>query len=479
MTCDEYYKTHPEPPAGISRCRGIHQIESDTARSVALLGASTTLFGVFNLFFTGWTIKAFGLKNALLLTVFFPALRLLIQNVGVETGAGLGIIIVQCSQIITVVGGPAGYLLTLNSFATEVVEPAERTGTLGRLSGAAMFGTAIGFLAGGLIGDWFGIIWPFRVTLMLFLLCCLYIFLCLPTVHNKDVDSRAARSLSGFFAPLKMFEPHKWILQSGKVQREYGVLLLGVGTFLGVLATSYIPVLLQMYSTDIFGFGTTENGVLISINSLIRGLFLTLAFPPAIKAGRRWLDKRNNAKCKVSASESGIPRIPTDPDQFTPVSSGMESAREPIEPPDPSEQKESFAFDLMFTKYSLITDGVITALATFISHGWEMYLIAVILPLASGTGPAAKGTILQMCTPAQRADALSAISLVELIARLASTSVFGVVFAAFADIGQPNLTYLCNGAIAVVGFGILMLARFPPDGAVRYEKAEDDGEADH
>jgi hypothetical protein len=72
----------------------------------------------------------------------------------------------------------------------------------------------------------------------------------------------------------------------------------------------------------------------------------------------------------------------------------------------------------MFTKYSLIADGLITGIATFVTKGWQMYVVAMLLPFASGTGPAAKGTILQMCTAAERADALGAITLLEMIARL-------------------------------------------------------------
>ncbi|KAK5683631.1 hypothetical protein LTS10_005164 [Elasticomyces elasticus] len=479
MTCDEYYQHHDSPPPGLSfdhRCQ-VHTIEASTARSVALLGTSTTFFGVANLFFTSWTMKAMGVKKALQLTVFFPAVRLAIQNIGVETGAGMGILIVQLSQIITIIGGPVGYLLALNSLATEVVEPAERTATLGRLSGCAMFGMAFGYLAGGLIGDHLGIIWPFRVTLVLFLLCCLYIQLCLPTIHNK-VEGKA-KTLSSFFDPIKMFAPAKWVLEGGKVQREYGVLLLGIGTFLGVLATSYIPVLLQMYATDIFHFGTSQNGLLISINSLIRGLFLTLAFPLIISGGRKWLDKRSKAaaKDKLAVDESGIPEIPTAPEQ---IAAGPEpiGQRSTSKQENDEETKESFHFDLMFTKYSLVLDGLLTGLATFTTSGWQMYLVAIILPLASGTGSAAKGTILQMCSAEQRQDALSAISLVELMARLASTSVFGLVFSAFAEVGQTHLTFLVNASIAVLGFGILMFARFPPKAARRWVEGEESELAD-
>ncbi|KAI7527672.1 hypothetical protein KC331_g16189, partial [Hortaea werneckii] len=477
MTCDEYYKNHPDaglnllqkPGLGHNRCQ-IHAIEASTARSVALLGTSTTLFGVINLFFTGWMMKAFGVKKALMLTVFFPAVRLAVQNIGVEAGANLGILIVQCSQMITVVGGPVGYLLALNSLATEVVEPAERTGTLGRLSGCAMFGTAIGYLAGGLIGDYLGIIWPFRVTLALFILCCIYIQLCLPEIHNKEVEAKASKSLSSFFDPIKMFAPQKFIRPNGHVYKEYGVLFLGIGTFLGVLATSYIPVLLQMYSTDVFGFGTSENGFLISINSLVRGFFLTFAFPHIISQGRKWLNKAPKHCEETGSRRRGSyngdteqahtpPRTPTQPPQArkpeplipnpSPAPSSPSSSSTET-PPQEAEKavEETSPFDLHFTQTSLLLDALLTSLCTFTTSAPQMYLIAIILPLASGTGPAAKGTILQFCTPAQRVDALSAISLVELVARLSSTSLFGVVFAGFAERGAAHWTFAVNAGIA-------------------------------
>ena len=101
-----------------------------------------------------------------------------------------------------------------------------------------------------------------------------------------------------------------------------------------------------------------------------------------------------------------------------------------------------------------------------------MYIVAGVIPLAAGTGSAAKGTMLQMCAPDQKTDALSAISLVELAARLSTTSVFGLIFSLFADIGRPKLTFVVNGATAVFGFVVLLFARFPPDGATRYKKDE-------
>ena len=338
----------------------------------------------------------------------------------------MGIGIIQCSQIITIIGGPAGYLLTLNSYITEVVEGKARTGVLGQLSGCAMLGMSFGYLVGGLLSDTFGISAPFRVTLMLFLLSCFYVTIFLPWISpNKEAEKKTSKDFARFFGPLKMFAPQKWVLTNGRIQNEWGTLLLGTGVFLGVLATSYVPILLQMYSTDILEFSTSQNGYLISLNSLIRGLFLTLAFPRVISAGRAWLDRRHGVKKTDNSSEEApateVEAAPPEyPGQDDIAVEAMGSEEEPREQPK-ADEKETFHFDLMFTKYSLIADGLITGLGTFVTHGWQIFAIAFLLPFASGTGPAAKGTILQMCPASQRSDALSAITLLEMIARLTTS----------------------------------------------------------
>ncbi len=422
MICEAYYKTHPEPAPGPNRCAN-HEIEAGTARAVSLLGASTTLFGVLNLLVTGWTIKRFGIKSALLGSVFWPAVRLAVQNVGVMTGGAEGIIIIQASQIITIIGGPAGYLLALNSYVAEIIEPSERTGGLGKLQGCSFLGTASAYLAGGLVSDAFGIIAPFRLTLVLFLTSCVYVFLFLPWLPpNSDVATQTPKGLARFFGPLKILSPQKWILRNGRVETEYGTILLGIGVFLGVLATGYIPVLLQMYATDVYEFGTTENGYLISLNSFIRGLFLMLAFPRIISAGRKWLAIRSSSKDTEGCTpqSSAVPDLPNKPNDFTAIEA-MGDAEEPEEVPKSRDEKETFAFDLLYTRYSLLADAILTGTASFINKGWQMYLIAALLPFASGTGAAAKGTILQMCSAAERADALSAITLIEMVARLVTS----------------------------------------------------------
>lgn len=268
MTCDAYYQHHPSPPgvwtepilsytlgkgdggAIPDRC-SIHAIESSTALSVSLLGASTTVFGLLNLFLAGSLIKRIGVKRTLVIQVFFPALRLLVQNVGVEVWGNAGIIIIQCSQIVSILGGPSGYLLVLNTFITEVVEYEGRTAALGQLTGSMMFGSALGFLLGGVVAESFGIKAPFRLTLALFLAGCAYVVVFLPHIpparpadeHQASMDGarRKKSTLAKLFSPLAVFAPGRFIGADGVVRTEYGAFLLAWGVFLGILATGEPP----------------------------------------------------------------------------------------------------------------------------------------------------------------------------------------------------------------------------------------------
>lgn len=475
MTCDAYYEDPRHVPDHTAKdvCAK-HKIEASTARSVALLGGSTTLFGLVNLLVTGWTIKRLGVKRALAIQIFWPAVRLLVQNVGISKGSRAGIFILQASQIITIVGGPNGYILALNSFVADVVEHEGRTGALGQLQGCMLFGAAVGFLIGGLVGEAFGIAAPFRITVALFLLSCTYVAVCLPSTppHEKEElqDSRPANNgLGRFFGPLRIFAPQKWTLADGRKSTQFGALTLGLGVFFGILATGYIPTLLQLYATNEFEFGTKANGWLIFMYSSLRGGFLSFVFPRIIDTGRRWLEP-SNATPKESAEDEPLlngSHIPTSPNEIGLIDP-MDNDVETTGPPQPKD-KQTFAFDLMYARFSLLLDGALTGLAMFVSQGYQLYIVAAMLPVAAGTAAASKGTILQMLPDSQRVDALSGMTLIENIARLSTTAVFGLVFAALAEIGKIPLVFVCNAAVALVGFTVLLFSRFPPNDSRRVE----------
>jgi MFS family permease len=424
MTCDAYYEHHSIHPSTTDRCAK-REIEGRMAREVTILAASTTIFGVMNLFVTGWSIKRFGVKKALLIQVFWPAVRLAVQITGIFVGSNAGILIVQGSQIITIIGGPNGYVLTLNAFITDVVLPEQRTSSLGRLAGSMSVGAAVGFLAGGLIGDTFGIRAPYMLAVIFFLVCCIYIALSLPSIPPEQDDGKPTpqpKGLVRFFGPLRIFAPQRWTLPDGRSTLQFGALTLGIGVFLAILATGYITMMLQMYSIDEFGFSTAANGWLIFMHQSLRGLFLTFVFPRIISAGRRWLRPGSNdpSSLEVENGREEEPQHATISPAEIEVTNPMETESEPLLPPESSSEQETYEFDLFYARFSLLADGLLTGLAVFVTKGWQMYIVAALLPLAAGTGSASKGSILQMIPSKERVDALSGITLVENIARLST-----------------------------------------------------------
>ncbi|RMD40684.1 hypothetical protein DV735_g4421, partial [Chaetothyriales sp. CBS 134920] len=494
MTCDAYYHSHPrplDPPEGSDIC-AVPDVEAGTANAVALLGASTVFFGIANLFLTSWGIKRFGVRAALALQVFWPAGRLVIQNIGVMVGGSKGIILVQASQIVTIVGGPQGYLLALNTYVTEVTEHGERTGTLGRLQGCTMFGTAVGGLLGGILAEVFSIITPFQVTLALFVLASVYVVAFLPYIPPPPPETEAGTPssprglLSRSLGPLKTLLPSQWVLPNGRVQTEYGAPVLAVGVFLAVLASGFIPTMLQMYATDVFGFHTKRNSYLVFEQTFLRGLFLTLAFPRIISLGRRLMDPGQDGGSDLESINTKA-GSPTSSGTATPIAEARIATviEQDEEQQDvlctksisrtmaaTDEQPRRFEFDLLYTRISLAIDALFTFLATFASSPAEIFIIAAFLPLGAGTSSAAKGSILQMCAPHEKTDALSALSFVEMIGRLATTFVFGLVFAAFAQARWTSGVFVCNAAVALLGVVVLMWSRFPAQGARRVDQLQ-------
>ncbi|KAJ4286582.1 hypothetical protein N0V88_008005 [Collariella sp. IMI 366227] len=120
MECDVFYETHPPYDGPGDRCSR-NEIAAGTATQFSILGMSTTFCGTINLFVAGWMAKRFGPRAALMVQTFIPAIRVATQILGVMAGGKAGIIIFQCTQLITVIGGPVGYILVANIIAGELL----------------------------------------------------------------------------------------------------------------------------------------------------------------------------------------------------------------------------------------------------------------------------------------------------------------------------------------------------------------------
>ncbi|KAI5920954.1 major facilitator superfamily domain-containing protein [Camillea tinctor] len=469
MECDIFWSHHGPFEGPGDRCHR-REINAGTATQVSIVGMSTSFSGVFNLFICGYFIKLWGPRWAFVSQTALLGLRVSTQIIGVTIGGRTGEIIFQAFQAIGIIGGPRGYQLVLNTAVSELVAAKDRTAVFGRLQGSIMLGTAFGYLLGGVLGDVYNIRRPFETAFFLYIVSTVYGALFMPTGSGSEVSGQkqGGRGISAFFAPIKVIVPHRYRLESGKIIKNYGLVLLAIGIFLGVFASGYAPVLLQMYATSEFDFGTTENGYLMFGNSLIRGLFLLLMFPKIISSGRDWF---NGTHVEESAKHTSESHIPISPQDFE-VAEGDEVPQEPTQVPDPDEEDSGTGFDLFFVRWSLVIDSLVTFFAAFSSNGWQVYLAGFLLPFASGSAPAAKGVMTEMCAPHQRPDAISAITLVESTATLLTQGLFGLVFAAFSEIDRPSLTFFVNAGFAVLGFTVLFLARFPPENSKRIDEHE-------
>ncbi|KAL5596980.1 uncharacterized protein BROUX77_006928 [Berkeleyomyces rouxiae] len=498
IECDVYYESHPPYVGHGDRC-SINEVAAGTARQYSILGMSTTVCGIMNLFFSGWLIKRIGPRATLMFQTAVPALRVLLQITGVITGGRLGMIIIQTTQAVTIFGGPAGYVLVVNVFIGEIVEASRRTATFGRLQGCVMLGMSVGFIVGGQIGNIFGVLMPFRLAFVSFLTASLYTLLFLPYIDPAHMSgARTGSSNNGLFAPLRILKPQLARLASGRIVHHYGVGVLCAGIFAGVVATGYAPLLIQMYATAVFDFSQGDNGLLMSEFSFVRSLFLIFVFPRIISWGRRHYAPRRDRLAAArraaadaagmstdttprngsqspsgygtidvaasSASETDTLIVPTHPEEVEVAApNAVQVEAGPIRESDLADgEPVDLSFDLVFLRWSLVVDGAMTTLAAFATQKWHIYLAAFLIPLGSGSAPAAKGVITDMCTASQRADALNAVTLVENMANLTTQGLFGYAFAALAARGVAHMTFFCNAAIALLAMAVLLFSRFPP-----------------
>lgn len=373
----------------------------------------TTTSGVLNLLTTSWFIRRMGVRFAMVMQTTAPTVRIICQTASELVGGRIAITVIQWTQLLTIFGGGAGMALCCNSFIAEIVAPEERTGCFGVIQGLTFMGTAIGYIAGGYLGDRFGLPAPFEAAFVMLVFSTFFSALFLPYIPPAKPSTDAeSEKKGGFLSPLKVFMPQRL---EGSVGRYMGLTLLGVGAFTGVLATASVPLLLQQTGMDEFGFRPTENGYLMATVSLVRAVFLTTLFPRIIKAGRRWY-----ASSSARPEPDKLVGIPTSVEEMEPPVAPGEEGQEPPQPPPPTDEPHGSRFDLVLLKLSMLLDGVLTSLVFFVSEGWHLYVAAVILPFASGTAPACKGVMLEIVSEDQKADALSAMSLIETLAMVST-----------------------------------------------------------
>ncbi|ORY30984.1 major facilitator superfamily domain-containing protein [Naematelia encephala] len=460
MTCDAYYATHSVPSLVEGDRCSIGAIEARTANEIAIMSTTTTSCTIINLFITGYWIKRFGPKAAMFQQTAWAAMRNLCQIYAQTLGGQTGIRIIQVTQLFNIMGGAGGYQLAANNYLAILVPAAERTSGFGVLTGMTMLGSATGYSAGGTVQYFFGALAPFEVTFCLLVFSTIFAAGFLPYVAPDHHDAPTEKRRGSFLDPLKLFLPKRVDAGAGRKRWDFNLTLLGAGAFFSVLATGYVPLALQLVGTNVFGFLPAESGYMLSLTLLVKSMFLSILFPRIISAGRRFIS-HNPSLPPAEAAEEDRPDFAEEADPpATDQVAQHDAPRAAADVPHGSK------FDLYFLRWSIFLDGLLTACVALSTHGWHLYVAAAVLPFASGTGSAAKGVTLDFVPPDHRADALSGIALIEKLAAISTVGIFGAIFAALSQVGKPTLVYLCNAAVAMIGFIFLCFVHMPREGRV-------------
>lgn len=117
-----------DPDYGGSRCNR-PEISAGTAAQYSILGMSTSLSGVFNLFICGYLIKLWGPRWAFVSQTTLLGLRVSTQILGVTMGGRSGELVFQICQAIGIVGGPRGFQVSGNIGAMPVPQPPPPSGS--------------------------------------------------------------------------------------------------------------------------------------------------------------------------------------------------------------------------------------------------------------------------------------------------------------------------------------------------------------
>ena len=99
--------------------------------------------------------------------------------------------------------------------------------------------------------------------------------------------------------------------------------------------------MLQLHSSNRFGFGASENGFLMSVTAAVRALFLTTLFPKLIARGRRWYAP---PLPKEDVKHLG------DRDDHTPAGAIPSAVPNQTLPPKPTDEVHGSHFDLAFVR---------------------------------------------------------------------------------------------------------------------------------
>ncbi|WRT66034.1 uncharacterized protein IL334_002985 [Kwoniella shivajii] len=235
-----------------------------------------------------------------------------------------------------------------------------------------------------------------------------------------------AENLEAPVKPLKLIWPHR---HRGRFHWQLFVVALAL--FMTTSGTVFIATASLLFLSDKFQFEPENNAWMLAFFTFSRFAYLIILFPLILKFGRAGYNKYALWKDN---------RKPND------------GERQPLVRRDTSaKQSDANHFDVILAFFSVVIDAIALGFVS-LSLSYQQVLAAFgIMAFGAGDNPTFKAVFVSFAPPENSSEALAALDMVFSAAKLASPPLLGALYAAFVEVGRPELLFLAAGGLCTLG----------------------------
>ncbi|OCF31827.1 hypothetical protein I317_03330 [Kwoniella heveanensis CBS 569] len=249
-----------------------------------------------------------------------------------------------------------------------------------------------------------------------------------------------AETLAVPVKPLRLLIPHR---HEGRLHWQLFVVSLSL--LMTTAGTVFIATASLLFLTDKFNFAPENNAWMLAFLTFSRFAYLIFIFPFILKFGRSALNRyeiwKQHRKAKNGNGDGERQPLITRRDT---------SAR----------QGDANHFDVILAFLSVLIDAVALGFVS-LSLSYQQVLAAfAIMAFGAGDNPTFKAVFVSFAPPEHSSQALAALDMVFSAAKLASPPLLGSLYAAFVEIGRPELLFLTAGGLCATGALLILPLMF-------------------
>ncbi|WVQ96944.1 hypothetical protein IAU59_004053 [Kwoniella sp. CBS 9459] len=247
-----------------------------------------------------------------------------------------------------------------------------------------------------------------------------------------------AETLASPIKPLRLLIPHR---HEGRLHWQLFVVSLSL--LMTTAGTVFIATASLLFLTDKFDFAPENNAWMLAFLTFSRFAYLIILFPLILKFGRSALNRYEIWKQHRKAKNGDGERQPLMMRRDT-------SAR----------QGDANHFDVILAFFSVVIDAAALSFVS-LSLSYQQVLAAfAIMAFGAGDNPTFKAVFVSFAPPEHSSQALAALDMVFSAAKLASPPLLGSLYAAFVEIGRPELLFLTAGGLCAAGALLILPLMF-------------------